>query len=112
LQIDRGGERAELSKKTRRAPLYRQLQQQILPRPLQALGGRTGGVGDCLRRQGRSPQPLVACGRGGMVISLGATDEPIELSAFDLLFQATWRRWRASTGTSKGWRCDAAILAR
>ena len=25
--------------------------------------------------------------RGGVVISLGATDEPIELSAFDLLFK-------------------------
>jgi propanol-preferring alcohol dehydrogenase len=38
--------------------------------------------------------------RGGVVISLGATDEPIELSAFDLLFRQLGVDG-ALTGTSK-----------
>ena len=57
------------------------------PRRLQALGGAqvvlaTASGGKAVAAA------LGGLRRGGVVISLGATDEPIELSAFDLLFKS------------------------
>jgi len=85
VAIDRGGDRAELSKKLG-AHHYVDSSSADVAKALQALGGAqvvlaTASGGKAVAAA------LGGLRRGGSVISLGATDEPIELSAFDLLFR-------------------------
>ena len=85
VAIDRGDDRAELSKKLG-AHHYIDSSGADIAKALQALGGAqmvlaTASGGKAVAAA------LGGLRRGGMVISLGATDEPIELSAFDLLFK-------------------------
>ena len=86
VAIDRGGEgRAELAKKLG-AHHYIDSSATDVAKALQALGGAqivlaTASGGKAVAAA------LGGLRRGGKVISLGATDEPIELSAFDLLFK-------------------------
>src|SRR5271155_2273302 len=85
VAIDRGGDRAELSKKLG-AHHYIDSSSTDVAKALQALGGAqvvlaTASGGKAVAAA------LGGLRRGGVVISLGATDEPIELSAFDLLFK-------------------------
>jgi propanol-preferring alcohol dehydrogenase len=86
VAIDRGGEgRAELAKKLG-AHHYIDSSTADVAKALQALGGAqvvlaTASGGKAVAAA------LGGLRRGGKVISLGATDEPIELSAFDLLFK-------------------------
>src|SRR6202044_858060 len=86
VAIDRGGDRAELSKKLG-AHHYIDSSATDIAKELQALGGAqvvlaTASGGKAVAAA------LGGLRRGGVVISLGATDEPIELSAFALLFQS------------------------
>jgi alcohol dehydrogenase, propanol-preferring len=85
VAIDRGDDRAELSKKLG-AHHYIDSSATDIAKALQALGGAqvvlaTASGGKAVAAA------LGGLRRGGVVISLGATDEPIELSAFDLLFR-------------------------
>ncbi len=99
VAIDRGGgDRAELSKKLG-AHHYIDSSSTDVAKALQALGGAqmvlaTASGGKAVAAA------LGGLRRGGVVISLGATDEPIELSAFDLLFRQLGVDG-ALTGTSK-----------
>src|SRR6266404_2604342 len=86
VAIDRGGEgRAELAKKLG-AHHYIDSSAADVAKALQALGGAqvvlaTASGGKAVAAA------LGGLRRGGVVISLGATDEPIEVSAFELLFE-------------------------
>src|ERR1700728_2138266 len=85
VAIDRGGDRAELSKKLG-AHHYIDSSTTDIAKELHALGGAqmvlaTASSGKAVAAA------LGGLRRGGAVISLGATDEPIELSAVDLLFR-------------------------
>src|SRR6202451_1199900 len=85
--IDRGaGDRAELAKKLG-AHHYVDSSLSDIAKSLQALGGAP--VVLATASGGKAVAASVnGLRRGGVVISLGATDEPIELSAFALLFQS------------------------
>jgi alcohol dehydrogenase, propanol-preferring len=85
--IDRGaGDRAELAKKLG-AHHYIDSTVSDVAKSLQALGG--AAVVLATASGGKAVAAAVnGLRRGGVVISLGATDEPIELSAFALLFQS------------------------
>src|SRR6266849_3172145 len=85
--IDRGaGDRAELAKKLG-AHHYVDSSVSDIAKSLQALGGAT--VVMATASGGKAVAAAVnGLRRGGVVISLGASDEPIELSAFALLFQS------------------------
>src|SRR6266404_5441886 len=83
--IDRGADRAELSKKLG-AHHYIDRDTTDVAKALQKLGGAqvvlaTASGGKAVAAA------LGGLRRGGVVISLGATDEPIELSAFEMLFK-------------------------
>src|SRR6202158_1993851 len=99
VAIDRGGgDRAELSKKLG-AHHYIDTSSTDVAKALEKLGGAqmvlaTASGGKAVAAA------LGGLRRGGVVISLGATDEPIELSAFDLLFRQLGVDG-ALTGTSK-----------
>jgi len=98
VAIDRGDDRAELSKSLG-AHHYVDSSAVDVAQALQALGGAqvvlaTASGGKAVA------QTLGGLRRGGVVISLGATDEPIELSAFELLFKQLGVDG-ALTGTSK-----------
>src|SRR5258708_7253227 len=99
VAIDRGGgDRAELSTKLG-AHHYIDSSSTDVAKALQALGGAkmvlaTASGGKAVAAA------LGGLRRGGVVISLGATDEPVELSAFDLLFRQLGVDG-ALTGTSK-----------
>jgi propanol-preferring alcohol dehydrogenase len=85
VAIDRGNDRAGLSKKLG-AHHYIDSCGADVAQTLQALGGAqvvlaTASGGKAVAAA------LGGLRRGGTVISLGATDEPIELSSFDLLFR-------------------------
>ena len=85
VAIDRGSDRSELSKKLG-AHHYIDTSSTDVAKALQALGGAqvvlaTASGGKAVAAA------LGGLRRGGCVISLGATDEPIEVSAFDLLFK-------------------------
>jgi len=85
VAIDRGNDRAELSKKLG-AHHYIDGSVSDVAKGLEALGGAqvvlvTASGGKAVAAA------LGGLRRGGVVISLGATDEPIELSAFELLFK-------------------------
>ena len=85
VAIDRGDDRAELSSKLG-AHHYIDSSVNDVAKALQALGGAqivlaTASGGKAVAAA------LGGLRRGGTVISLGATDEPIELSAFELLFK-------------------------
>jgi alcohol dehydrogenase, propanol-preferring len=85
VAIDRGSDKAELSRKLG-AHHYIDGSATDVAKALQALGGAqvvlaTASGGKAVAAA------LGGLRRGGVVISLGATDEPIELSAFELLFK-------------------------
>ena len=85
VAIDRGSDRAELSKKLG-AHHYIDTSSTDVAKALEKLGGAkvvlaTASGGKAVAAA------LGGLRRGGSVISLGATDEPIELSAFNLLFK-------------------------
>src|SRR5271154_1351523 len=85
VAIDRGGDRAELSEKLG-ANHYIAGSSSDVAKALQARGGAqvvlaTASGGKAVAAA------LGGLRRGGIVISLGATDEPIELSAFEMLFK-------------------------
>src|SRR6202789_3854239 len=83
--IDRGaGDRAELAKKLG-AHHYIDSTVSDVAKSLQALGGAT--VVFATASGGKAAAAAGGLRRGGVVISLGATDEPIALSAFELLFK-------------------------
>ena len=85
VAIDRGGDKAELSKKLG-AHHYIDSSASDVAKALQA----RGGAAVVLATASGGKAVAAALGglrRGGVVISLGATDEPIELSASDLLFK-------------------------
>ena len=85
VAIDRGNDRADLSKKLG-AHHYIDSSTTDVAKALQALGGAQ--VVLATASGGKAVAAAVAgLRRGGTVISLGASDEPIELSAFDLLFR-------------------------
>jgi propanol-preferring alcohol dehydrogenase len=86
IAIDRGGDKAELAKKLG-AHHYVDSAVTDIAKALQERGGAqvvlvtaSGGKAVAAAVKGLR--------RGGVVISLGATDEPIELSAFELLFKS------------------------
>ena len=85
VAIDRGDDRAELSKKLG-AHHYIDSSATDVAKALQERGGAQVVAGHRLGRQG-GRRRLGGLRRGGLVISLGASDEPIELSAFELLFK-------------------------
>ena len=85
VAIDRGDDRAELSKKLG-AHHYIDSSTTDVAKALQERGGArvvlaTASGGKAVGAA------LGGLRRGGVVISLGATDEPIELSAFEMLFK-------------------------
>src|SRR6266446_1214559 len=85
VAIDRGNDRAELAKKLG-AHHYIDSSAADVAKELQALGG----VQVVLATASGGKAVAAALGglrRGGVVISLGASDEPIALSAFELLFK-------------------------
>jgi alcohol dehydrogenase, propanol-preferring len=85
VAIDRGDDRAELSKKLG-AHHYIDSSTTDIARALQ----ERGGAKVVLATASGGKAVAAALGglrRGGVVISLGATDEPIELSAFEMLFK-------------------------
>jgi alcohol dehydrogenase, propanol-preferring len=85
IAIDRGADRAELSKKLG-AHHYIDSDTTDVAKALQ----ERGGAQMVLATASGGKAVAAALGglrRGGVVISLGATDEPIELSAFELLFK-------------------------
>src|SRR5258705_4136081 len=83
--IDRGADRAELSKKLG-ANHYIDGSTSDVAKALEALGGASVVVATASGGKAVAAA-LGGLRRGGVVISLGATDEPIELSAFELLFK-------------------------
>jgi propanol-preferring alcohol dehydrogenase len=86
VAIDRGDDRAELSKKLG-AHHYIDGSTSDVAKALEALGG--AAVVLATASGGKAvAAALGGLRRGGVVISLGATDEPIELSAFELLFKS------------------------
>jgi propanol-preferring alcohol dehydrogenase len=85
VAIDRGNDRAELSRKLG-AHHYIDSSAADTAKALQALGGAQVVLATASGGKTVSAA-LGGLRRGGMVISLGATDEPIELSAFELLFK-------------------------
>src|ERR1700728_364177 len=98
VAIDRGGDRAELSKKLG-AHHYIDSSSTDVAKALRALGGAqmvlaTASSGKAVAAA------LGGLRRGGVVFSLAAPAEPIELSAFDLLFRQLGVDG-ALTGTSK-----------
>ncbi|MDB5859502.1 MAG: alcohol dehydrogenase [Ramlibacter sp.] len=85
VAIDRGDDRAQLSKKLGAHHYIDSLTTDIA----KALQER-GGAQVVLATASGGKAVAAALGglrRGGVVISLGATDEPIELSAFEMLFK-------------------------
>jgi propanol-preferring alcohol dehydrogenase len=85
VAIDRGDDRAELSKKLG-AHHYIDSSTTDVAKALQ----ERGGAQVVLATASGGKAVTAALGglrRGGVVISLGATDEPIELSAFEMLFK-------------------------
>jgi propanol-preferring alcohol dehydrogenase len=85
VAIDRGDDKAELSKKLG-AHHYIDSSASDVAKALQT----RGGAAVVLATASGGKAVAAALGglrRGGVVISLGATEEPIELSAFDLLFR-------------------------
>jgi len=85
VAIDRGGDRAELAKKLG-AHHHIDSSASDVAKALQALGG--AAVVLATASGGKAVASVLGgLRRGGTVISLGATDEPIELSAFELLFK-------------------------
>jgi propanol-preferring alcohol dehydrogenase len=85
VAIDRGDDRAELSKKLG-AHHYIDSSTADVAKALQ----ERGGAQVVLATASGGKAVAAAVGglrRGGVVISLGASDEPIELSAFELLFK-------------------------
>lgn len=85
VAIDRGDDRAELSKKLG-AHHYIDTSATDVAKALQ----ERGGAQVVLATASGGKAVAAAVGglrRGGVVIALGASDEPIELSAFDLLFR-------------------------
>jgi propanol-preferring alcohol dehydrogenase len=85
VAIDQGGDRAELSKKLG-AHHYIDASTNDVAKALQ----ERGGAQVVLATASGGKAVAAALGglrRGGVVISLGATDEPIELSAFEMLFK-------------------------
>src|SRR5467141_3988364 len=85
IAIDRGADRAELSKRLG-AHHYIDSDTTDVAKALQ----ERGGAQMVLATASGGKAVAAALGglrRGGVVISLGATDEPIELSAFELLFK-------------------------
>jgi alcohol dehydrogenase, propanol-preferring len=85
VAIDRGDDRAELSKKLG-ANHYIDSSTTDVAKALQ----ERGGAQVVLATASGGKAVTAALGglrRGGVVISLGATDEPIELSAFEMLFK-------------------------
>jgi alcohol dehydrogenase, propanol-preferring len=86
VAIDRGDDKAELSQKLG-AHHYIDGSASDVAKALQALGG--AAVVLATASGGKAVgTALGGLRRGGVVISLGATDEPIELSAFELLFKS------------------------
>src|SRR6266481_4315373 len=85
VAIDRGADRAELSKKLG-AHHYIDGSTSDVAKSLEALGGASVVVATASGGKAVAAA-LGGLRRGGVVISLGATDEPIELSAFELLFK-------------------------
>jgi len=85
VAIDRGADRAELSKKLG-AHHYIDGSASDVVKALEALGGASVVVATASGGKAVAAA-LGGLRRGGVVISLGATDEPIELSAFELLFK-------------------------
>jgi propanol-preferring alcohol dehydrogenase len=85
VAIDRGADRAELSKKLG-AHHYIDGSASDVAKVLEALGGAQVVLATASGGKAVSAV-LGGLRRGGVVISLGATDQPIELSAFDLLFK-------------------------
>src|SRR5271167_2569962 len=85
IAIDRGADRAELSKKLG-AHHYIDGATSDVAKALEALGGASVVVATASGGKAVAAA-LGGLRRGGVVISLGATDEPIELSAFELLFK-------------------------
>src|SRR5580704_1688363 len=86
VAIDRGADRAELSKKLG-AHHYIDGSTSDVAKALEALGGAAVVVATASGGKAVAAA-LGGLRRGGVVISLGATDEPIELSAFELLFKS------------------------
>lgn len=85
VAIDRGDDRAELSRKLG-AHHYIDSSTADVAKALQARGGAQ--VVLATASGGKAVAAAVGgLRRGGVVISLGASDEPIELSAFELLFK-------------------------
>ncbi|MDB5450248.1 MAG: alcohol dehydrogenase [Phenylobacterium sp.] len=85
VAIDRGADRAELSKKLG-AHHYIDSSTADVAKALQ----ERGGAQVVLATASGGKAVAAAVGglrRGGVVVSLGASDEPIELSAFELLFK-------------------------
>src|SRR5712672_2982553 len=85
IAVDRGADRAELSKKLG-AHHYIDSDTTDVAEALQ----ERGGAQVVLATASGGKAVAAALGglrRGGVVISLGATDEPVELSAFELLFK-------------------------
>src|SRR3984957_19177445 len=85
VAIDRGADRAELSKKLG-SHHYIDGSTSDVAKALEALGGASVVVAPASGGKAVAAA-LGGLRRGGTVISLGATDEPIELSAFELLFK-------------------------
>jgi propanol-preferring alcohol dehydrogenase len=85
VAIDRGGDRAELAKKLG-AHHHIDSSASDVAKALQALGGAAVVLATASGGKGVA-SVLGGLRRGGTVISLGATVEPIELSAFELLFK-------------------------
>ena len=86
VAIDQGADKAELSKKLG-AHHYIDGSTADVAKALGALGG--AAVVLATASGGKAvAAALGGLRRGGVVISLGATDEPIELSAFELLFKS------------------------
>ncbi len=106
VAIDRGSDRAELSKKLG-AHHYIDSSTTDVAKALQ----ERGGAQVVLATASGGKAVAAALGglrRGGTVISLGASDEPIELSAFELLFKELGVVG-ALTGTSAAGDADAQI---
>ena len=86
VAIDRGADKAELSKKLG-AHHYIDGSTSDVAKALVVLGGAVVVLATASGGKAVAAA-LSGLRRGGVVISLGATDEPIELSAFELLFKS------------------------
>jgi alcohol dehydrogenase, propanol-preferring len=86
VAIDRGDGKAELAKKLG-AHHYLDSTVSNIPEALQERGGAALVLATASGGQAVATA-VSGLRRGGVVISLGATSEPIELSAFDLLFKS------------------------